>query len=95
MEKLVKLIPLALFCLFFIKIGAIGGSYVDVAALAVVAIYIISMKVQNKDYEISAMHSKIEDLESVAVENQKEIEKIRSYVTSQKIQTLGRGLNVK
>ena len=95
MDQILKISPVVLFFAFFVKIGVLGASIPEVAALAVGAGLVIALEFRGKDTKIQALEDKITALHDQAAVQTEEIKSIRSYVTTQKMSQVTKGMNVR
>jgi hypothetical protein len=91
MEEKLKYIPLALLLVFGLKGLALGTSYADVAALAVLGVtaFLYELNIQNKT--LSTVQQDLVKTHEELAKNKQELEHIKAYTTSLK---MGQARNV-
>ena len=93
MKLQTKNIPLALFALFCLKTLFLGFSYESVAGLAVLGsvAFLYESFIQNK--QIHIFHTELDKLRNEGEASKKELEQVKAYVSSLKLNSIRGGAN--
>lgn len=88
MDKVIRFFPIVLFSAYFTKILISGAKFVDAPVLAIAALLIIAMEFKLRDKKLSQVSQQVKDMQSSQDEMKKEVEQLRSYVSSAKLNQL-------
>lgn len=85
MKEYIKYIPLGLFVAFCIKSLVVGVSVTEAPSLAIIAIFSAYLVHRDEEKQLKAINDKLNLLEKQNENKTKEIEELRSYVSSIKL----------
>lgn len=85
MEKLMKVLPLGLFCAFSLKLMALGAQLTDSVVLLVLAGYSAYHQFKSVDGDIRSFEQKLKEQEKLLAEKSKEIEDVKALLSSVKL----------
>lgn len=80
MEKLVKFLPLGLFCAFSLKLMILGAQLTDSIVLLVLAGYSAYHEFKSVDKKITQFEQQLKEQQALMQEKAKEIEDVRALV---------------
>ena len=85
MEKNTRLLPLALFCVFSLKILVVGASVTDAAVLFVLGTISAYYEHKNVHSKVEVFEKKLKEHELLLDQKSKEIEEVKSLLSSLKL----------
>lgn len=85
MKEYIKYIPLGLFVAFCVKSLVVGVSVSEAPSLAIVAIFSAYLVHRDEEKQLKAINDKLNLLEKQNENKTKEIEELRSHVSSIKL----------
>ena len=85
MKEYIKYIPLGLFVAFSIKSLVNGASLQDAPVYAILALFTAYLVHRDEEKSLKKIHSKLEQLEKLNEVKTKEIEELRSHVSTIKL----------
>lgn len=91
MKEYIKYIPLGLFVAFSVKSLAYGASLQDAPVYAILALFTAYLVHRDEEKALKAIHDKLNQLEKTNEVKSKEIEELRSHVSTLKLGQQVRG----
>jgi hypothetical protein len=85
MKEYIKYIPLGLFVAFCVKSLVIGSSVTEAPSLAIIAIFSAYLVHRDEEKQLKAINDKLNVLEKQNENKTKEMEELRSHVSSVKL----------
>ncbi|NBX69956.1 MAG: hypothetical protein EBR01_13455 [Proteobacteria bacterium] len=85
MEKLTRFLPLGLFCVFSLKLIALGAQLTDSLVLLVLASYSAYHEFKTVDKQIKEFEDRLKENERVITQKAKEIEDVKALLSSVKL----------
>lgn len=85
MKEYIKYIPLGLFVAFSIKSLVNGASLQDAPVYAILALFTAYLVHRDEEKSLKKIHSKLEQLEKLNEVKTKEMEELRSHVSTIKL----------
>lgn len=85
MEKLMRFLPLALFCAFSLKLMALGAQLTDSLVLLVLAGYSAYHEFKTVDKQLKDFEGRLKENERTITQKAKEIEDVKALLSSVKL----------
>jgi len=85
MSKVVKLLPMALFCLYFSKVMVQSPTAIEASILGILATFVAYLEYKNNDKKLEAIEKSLIEFKADLDFKQKEIEGLKSTTTGLKM----------